>query len=788
MEDTSFAIHPGKQKDVDVGSEILIGDLNSFKVSKQGYEFHCDNGYVVISFVDQEVVRIVMNLEQPLNDESSVAVIQEPQSIQAEVYEEKKVINLVTSYMEVTVQKSPFRVFIKDYKGELIVADHEKGMGYEVGGKVFCSKEADDDDQYYGFGEKSGFINKKGEVYTMWNSDVYAPHNPETDPLYQSIPFFMTLRNGQAHGIYFDNTFKTTFDMRTEESNEYCFSAEGGRLDYYVFIGPTPKEVLNQYTYLTGRMPLPPKWALGYHQSRYSYESEEEVRTLVSLFREKEIPLDAVHFDIHYMDEYRVFTFDYKRFPNPKRLVSDLKEQGVRSVPIVDPGVKVDSEYETYVEGITDDLFCKYIEGNLFFGDVWPGKSAFPDFAKTKTRSWWGRKHQFYTDLGIEGIWNDMNEPAVFNETKTMDVQVVHDQDGEKKTHRELHNVYGMLMGKATYEGLELLLDGKRPFLLTRAGFSGIQRYAAVWTGDNRSFWEHLEMAIPMCMNLGVSGVPFSGADVGGFAHDASGELLVRWTQLGVFTPYFRNHSAIHTARQEPWMFGKKYEESIKSFIQLRYKWLPYLYQQFKQASETGVPVMRPLFMEYPNDQKTYNLSDQFLVGDRVLVAPVLRPGATSRMVYLPKGDWFNYWNGDLYKGGKCIIVDAPLQVLPIFVKKGSIIPEANELQSTNDPVEHLTLHVYPSESKTTYSLYDDDGETFNYRGGEYFELELQTWYDRNQLHLVSNVINSCYKPNWSKIDIVVHGLSENTEVIYNKKKVAEINAKSNRFSVTGLV
>ncbi|WP_369404940.1 glycoside hydrolase family 31 protein [Piscibacillus salipiscarius] len=582
----------------------------------------------------------------------------------------------------------------------------------------------------------------------------------------------MTLRDGQTSGIFFDNTFKSTFDMRVDQTDYYSFKAEGGQLDYYICAGPSPKHVMEQYTSLTGRMPLPPKWGLGYHQSRYSYETEEEVRELIKTFSEKDIPVDAIHLDIHYMNGYRVFTFDGSRFPNPEKLISDMKEKGIRIVPIVDPGVKVDAEYPIYQEGVTNDLFCKYIEGNIFFGDVWPGKSAFPDFTKEQARKWWGKKHEFYTDKGIEGIWNDMNEPAVFNETKTMDVEVMHDNDGDPKTHRELHNVYGYLMGEATYEGMKDLLNGKRPFLLTRAGYAGVQKYAAVWTGDNRSFWEHLEMAIPMCLNLGLSGVAYSGPDVGGFAHDSNGELLARWTQFGAFTPFFRNHSAIEFVYQEPWQFGEKYEEVIKKYIQLRYKWLPHLYKLFKDASETGVPVMRPLFMEYPNDEETYQLFDQFLIGSNVMIAPVLRPGVNDRMVYLPEGVWYDYWTGDKLEGGKRIIAHAELDHLPIYVKSGTILPEANVKPSTAHEVDHMTIHIYPDEASTSYDLYDDDGETFNYEQDDYFSLNITVNHEDGNVSVDTTVNNQQYQPKWKDITYVVHGISSDVQLVYNGQKV----------------
>ncbi|HEX6923625.1 MAG TPA: TIM-barrel domain-containing protein, partial [Bacillales bacterium] len=513
-------------------------------------------------------------------------------------------------------------------------------------------------------------------------------------------------------------------------------------------------------------------WALGYHQSRYSYETEQEVRELAATFVKKGIPLDAIHLDIHYMDGYRVFTFDKERFPEPKKMIEDLKKQGIHAVPIVDAGVKEDPEFPIYQEGLQQDLFCKYIEGNLFFGDVWPGNSVFPDFTKAATRKWWGEKYKFYSDLGIEGIWNDMNEPAVFNETKTMDLKAMHENDGDPKTHRELHNVYGMLMEQSTYEGMKKLLGGKRPFVLTRAGFSGIQRYSAVWTGDNRSFWEHLAMTLPMCMNLGVAGVPFCGSDVGGFAHDSSGQLFARWTQVGAFLPYFRNHSALNFARQEPWSFGEEYESIVKKYIRLRYKWLPYLYTLFKEASETGIPVMRPLFIEYPDDQNTYNLSDQFLVGENVLVAPILKPDTFHRAVYLPTGEWYDYWTDQIYEGGKHHLIEADLETLPIFIKAGSFLPEGEDRQSTAVPEESICIHVYPSQGEFTGKLYEDDGETFEYLNGRALLKELHCQFDGKKLKLKIEDLRHGFQPFWKSTRIVFHGMKVEPEVWMNSEKI----------------
>ncbi|TCT22447.1 alpha-glucosidase [Melghiribacillus thermohalophilus] len=772
LNDTSFAIHPQNSEKIGNTSYQDIGELLEFKKTERGYRFQCTGGYVYILFYRPDIVRIVMNPNQiPELDDSRAVVGKQQLTEVSEVRENDLTLN--SEKLQLRISRKPFRIQILDQQGTPLLMETSRGMGFKKTGEVIGYKVMHEDDHYYGFGEKTGFLDKRGEKYEMWNTDVYAPHNPETDPLYQSIPYFMTLRNGRAHGLFFDNTYKTVFDLKSEP-DYFSFMAEGGQLDYYMFAGPSPKDVVEQYTYLTGRMPVPPKWALGYHQSRYSYETEQEVREVAGAFLEKKIPLDVIYFDIHYMNGYRVFTFDHERFPDPERLIADLKKAGIRVVPIVDPGVKKDPEYPIYQEGIQGDHFCKYLEGNLYTGDVWPGESAFPDFTDEKVRKWWGEKHAFYRELGVEGIWNDMNEPAVFNETKTMDTSVMHRNDGKPATHRALHNIYGFMMGKATYEGMKEGLQGKRPFLLTRAGFAGIQRYAAVWTGDNRSFWEHLQMSLPMVMNLGLSGVAFAGTDVGGFAHDSNGELLTRWMQAGAFTPYFRNHSAIGTRRQEPWAFGEEYEAIMKKYIELRYQWLPQLYNLFRQAHQTGVPVMRPLLMEYPDDPKTYRLHDQFMIGDNVIVAPIMSPGVTDRAVYLPEGEWADYFSGDMYEGNKVHLIHAELDQLPVFIKRGTIIAHGSMKQSTMEKDKQMTFHVYAHhQGNYQYTFYDDDGETFDYEKGKFLEIHVSMNCTKEKVELELKTVQNEYHPLYKTIQVVIHHLDEGQKIEVNGKSIA---------------
>ncbi len=772
MEDNSFAIHPAKHRKIANTHFNDIGNLETVEQRDNIYRFRCEKGYVNLEYYREDIIRITMDPKREPTRESTFAVIAQRERIGSKLEEYPETLEIKGEKTRIIINKNPFRIVVFDQYGNLIVGEGKNGMGYK-GKEVICYKEMNEKAHFYGFGEKTSFLDKRGEKMKMFNSDVYAPHNPEIDEMYQSIPFFLTLNEGKTHGIFFDNSYKTTFDLKSAK-DYYSFSAEGGKLDYYILIGPTPEAVLEQYTYLTGRMPLVPKWAIGYQQSRYSYESEEEVREIVKNFTEKNIPLDVLYLDIHYMDGFRVFTFDEEKFPNYRELIKELLAEGIHVVPIVDPGVKVDNDYYIYREGMLGDHFCRYLDGKIYYGDVWPGKSAFPDFPNSKTRKWWGENHRFYTDLGIEGIWNDMNEPAVFNESKTMDLEVVHRNDGSLKTHQELHNTYAFYMAEATYKGMKQLLKEKRPFVLTRAGFAGIQRYSAVWTGDNRSFWEHLAMSIPMLLNMGVSGLTFVGTDVGGFAHDSTGELLTRWTQVGAFTPFFRNHSAIGTIRQEPWEFGEQYEKIIKRYIELRYEWLPQFYTLFYQASITGTPVMRPLWWHNLQDENTFNLSNQFMVGNNVIIAPILEPNSIYRSVYLPEGEWYDYWRDDIYEGGKYHLIKADLSTLPIFVKANSGLLHTNAKRNTLILDKELIIHLYLGDISNVgeLTIYEDDGITFDYLQEKRYLAVISWQAEDEKLFINWETKTANYQPTWQQVKWVIHGRKELQSIKVNDEEI----------------
>lgn len=646
--------------------------------------------------------------------------------------------------------------------------------------KVYVSKVMENDMYFYGLGERTGSLNKKGYHYRNWNTDDPTPHGETYAQLYKSIPFLIAIKNNEASGIFFDNHFESHFDMGKENSNYYYFGAKDGNLDYYFIYGPEVSEVVNEYTNLTGKTPLPQLWTLGYQQCRWSYAPEQRALEIAKTFREKNIPCDTIYLDIDYMDDFRVFTWDNKKFKNPKAFTDELKSMGFKVVTIIDPGVKVDKGYKIYDEGLKNGYFATDKDGMVYKNTVWPGDSVFPDFMNSQVRKWWGNNQKIMFNLGIAGIWNDMNEPASFNGPLPEDI--VFNNDGTLVTHKEIHNVYGHMMDKATYEGIKEATN-KRPFVVTRACYAGTQKYSTVWTGDNQSTWEHLRMSLPMLMNIGLSGMAFCGTDVGGFGFDCTGELLSRWMQVGTFTPLFRNHSTIGSREQEPWAFDEITEEINKKYIKLRYKFIPYLYDMMHKCEKSGAPIIRPLLYNYQNDKKTYEINDEFMFGDNVLVSPVVEQGARQKLVYLPKGNsWIDYWTGEEFEGGQYIIKDAPLDICPIYIKTMSIISNGEDVNYIGEKdTECLNLSIYLCDKKGEgkYIAYNDDGESFDYKNGRFNEYEFI--FDLNDNLNIKMNKNIGYENKYKSIEFTLHNFKNNKKVLFNEN---EVKLNNNKFKV----
>ena len=643
-----------------------------------------------------------------------------------EITEEKDFYIVSTSKLVCKIEKASLQHKIYDKKGNLINED-ELGFhyeeSYEFGGNVVkMSKKAQAKESFYGMGDKPMHSNLKGKRVQNWVTDEYA-FGKDKDPIYKSIPFYIGLNNNQAYGVFFDNSFRSFFDFCQERHAVTSFWAQGGEMNYYFIYGPDMPQVVKSYTNLTGKAELPPMWALGYHQCKWSYYPESRVREVASQFRALQIPCDGIYLDIDYMDGFRCFTWNKEYFPDPKKMVSDLDKDGFKTVVIIDPGIKIDKDYSVYREALEKDYFCKRADGPYMIGKVWPGECNFPDFTKPEVRTWWsGLFKELISEVGVKGVWNDMNEPAVMEvPNKTFPNDVRHDYDGHPCSHRKAHNVYGTQMARATYNGVKKYIYPKRPFVITRSAYSGAQRYGSSWTGDNVASWEHLWVANIQVQRMCISGMSFTGTDIGGFAEQPTAELYARWIQLGVFHPFCRTHSSGHHGDQEPWTFGEEVLDISRKFIELRYTLLPYLYTAFYEYAEEGIPILKPIFYIDQEDEQTHYRTDEFVFGQHILVCPILEPNSKGRRMYLPRGLWYNFWTNELLSGGKEIWVDADLDSMPIFVKSGGIIPRYPVQQYVGEKqIEELKLQVYYKNGVEKSTVFEDAQDGYDYKKGRF--------------------------------------------------------------------
>ena len=755
-----------------------FGKLTGYKQNGQDILLDFEGKNARVSVITSKIINVFYGLESETYHSKAIEG-DKKQDVAIAVEEKEDGLWICTDDVKVRVTDGFYVDFFDkdgkevcmDYRSErklleTISEDHRKLLAEEghdftdpnVDHAFDVIKKMQGSEHFYGLGDKTGFLDKRYYQYEMWNTDNPAPQVDCFKALYKSIPFFITLTDENVYGLFLDNTYKGFFNMSQESNDYYYFGAVAGNLNYYYFAGDSIPEVLQGYTYMTGTAPLPQKWTLGYHQCRWGYVYQEDIEAVAKGMRENDIPCDSIYFDIDYMEGYRVFTWNNKRYHgDPDGYLQSLVERGYKPVAIIDPGVKKDDEYYVYQEGVENGYFAKTPEGDVYINAVWPGDSAYPDFGNPEVRKWWGKKHQFLLDKGVRGVWNDMNEPASFNGPLPDDV-VFTDED-RQTNHAEMHNVYGHLMAQGTYEGLKEL-DGRRPFVITRACYAGSQKFTTAWTGDNQSIWAHIQMAIPQQCNLGLSGMPTIGTDIGGFGSDTTPELLTRWIQVGAFSPIFRNHAAMGTRPQEPWQFDEKTLEIYRKYVKLRYQWIPYIYDLFFEEEKTGAPIIRPLVYHYEKDEVAKTCNDEFMWGDRILVAPVVMPGMTKRMVYLPAGEWYDYWTKEKFTGEQWIIKDAPIDVCPIYVKAGSIIPTMEPMSYVGEKeLDTLILDVYPGEGNCVHYL--DDGETFAYQEGKYHQYAFSV---NAAGEVTGEIVHAGYDKPYKKI--VVRVLGEEKELV----------------------
>ena len=729
-----------------------------------GNKFYLTDGdaKVEVVVVTNEIIRIRVAPHGVFLEDFSYAVPKlEQKAAEFTLFEDELEFRVATKSINCHIRKKDFFISFSDQNNHVTSTDAVP-MHWEENVKfggyyVFCTKTCHPEESFFGLGDKPTEFNLRGKRLKNWNTDAYS-FQWNQDPLYRSIPFYISVNEGIAHGIFFDNTFKAQFDFGGEDTTKTSFWADGGELQYYYIHGPHMMDVVKSYHILTGTHPMPPLWALGYHQCRWSYYPEAKVKKIARGFRDNKIPCDGIYLDIDYMDGYRCFTWNRKYFPDPKKMISELAADGFKTVVIIDPGIRVDDNYSVFREGKEKRYFCRRSDDYFMEGHVWPGRCQFPDFTNPEVRTWWGGLFDELVQMGVAGVWNDMNEPAVFG-AGTFPDDVRHQYDGFRGSHRKAHNVYGMQMVRSTYEGLRNIMKNKRPFTITRAGYSGVQRFSSVWTGDNVASWEHLKLGNIQCQRLSVSGIPFCGTDIGGFSGEPDGELFTRWIQMGTFSPFMRAHSAGDTKEREPWSFGEPFTAINRKFIELRYKLMPYFYSTFWEHHRYGFPILRPIVMHEQDVKLNHFRQDEFTYGDKILVCPVMEPGQTNRNVYLPKGKWFNFWTHEIVEGGKEVNVATPLETIPLFVKAGSVIPEYPVMQYVGEhEIEEVKQNIYYSDYEVNSFLFEDYGETFAYEQDIYLEKKFVVNGNSREM-TIHQSMEGLYTPRYEGYHLNIIGL-----------------------------
>lgn len=809
---------------------LRLDHVTASKPLENGIELHSGTAVMTITALRDDVIRVRVGAEGTFPEDASWAVLPEARTAKVTVTAANSgdTVGFKTAKLAVSVDRATMALKVTDLNGHVIDEDEAERpteyYGDKDGREGFrVTKVSPPDEHYFALGDKPGPLDRRNMAFTMWNTDAFG-FQESTDPIYKSIPFVLTMNEGRAAGLFLDNTWRTSWEFNKVQRDAWSFTAPDGPLDYYILYGPEPKQVLNEWAWLVGRTPLPPLWSLGYQQSRYSYYPESEVRNIAKHLREDHIPADVLWLDIDYQQDNRPFTVDRERFPHFEQMVKDLAAEKFSTVVIVDLHVAKlpNAGYAPYDTGVAGDHFVKMPDGSTYTGVVWPGPSVFPEFTQARTREWWGMLFSTFMKDGVAGFWNDMNEPAIFEvPSKTMPDDVQHriDEPGFKKrtaNHLEIHNVFGMENSRATFEGMLKNDPNRRPFVMTRASYAGGQRYAATWTGDNSSTWNHLRLTTPMLENLGLSGFAMAGADVGGFAGTPQPDLLTKWLEVGAFQPIDRDHTAKGTAYQEPWVSGVEQENIRRRYIEERYRLMSYLYTTTEEMSRTGVPIVRPLFVEFPDatpDKHPMDLdaASEFLFGPDILVAPAPYPDELDNyFVQLPPITWYDYWTGakfpplpkmsardleqpatkeEMARLMAPLLITPSVDVLPVYVREGAILPIQPLTQSTKEtPQGPLTLRVYlpqanPNETTAqpcAGSIYLDDGVSLDYKKGEYLREQFSCSVSGNSVTVKIAPREGSYAPWWTALHIEVYGGpshkaegADGTLVTYNAQRRA---------------
>ncbi len=739
-----------------VPANAPLGNVEKVKVNNATYDFFTSNGRAQVIVYSPNVIRIRID-KQNLAPDFSYAVVSNPTPCAVNVTNSADVYSISTDSLILRISKKPLRFTFLTKDGKIINADDSAFGTSWQGEEVTTYKSLQEGERFIGLGEQSGSLDRAGTACVHYNTDN-PKYDNTSDRLYSTIPFYIGLHNKLAYGIFMDNPSESLFNFGAGNNRFSYFKANCGEMNYYFIYHSSVKQIISSYTWLTGRTPIPPKWSLGFQQCRWSYFPEANLLSTAAKFRERRIPIDMIYLDIHYMDEYKVFTWFDQMFPNPKEMTGKLKDMDMHLAVIIDPGVKISDKYPMYKEGVDSSLFIKYPDGKDYAAQVWPGWCNFPDFTMPKTRAWWGKWMKTYTDVGVTGFWNDMNEIAVWG--KEVPSLLNMNWDGHKTTYRYGKNVYGFQMARSTYEGAKKHMNGERPFVLTRSGYSGLQRYTSIWTGDNQATEDHMLLGVRLINSLGLSGVSFAGVDVGGFSGNPTQNLYTRWMQIGAFSPMYRAHTSFTMMRGEPWDFGEVFEDVARRYIGFRYQLMPYIYSTFYESSQNGMPVTRSLAIDYSNDNNIYegDYQQQYMFGSSILVAPCKSTEMLTK-VYLPQGEWYDLFDDKLYTGNQKIAAESGLYKLPLYVKAGSIIPMQKLVESTADKTtDTLFVHLYAGKEKNEYQYYEDDSKTYKYEQGNFYKRLIQ--YDPQNSTLLFNRKEGSFNTQCSVVTVVLHGFS----------------------------
>lgn len=735
-----------------------VGEIVKYQKTNHGLEGSTAKHFFKISVYNSNTVRIQVSKNKNIEDFSFALVDEKiPDFSGFKISDNGNSISVSTKEITAEIQKKPyFKITYKNAKGEVINEDLDgKALGTTFQGDKVTVYKKHFDERFVGMGESLGNLDRNKTIVTTWNTDFYKYDDPRI-PMYISVPFYIGILKDKVYGIYYDNSFKGTFNFGASNKRFMSVSFDGGDMDYFFIHDDSVAKVIENYTSITGRMPLPPKWSIGYQQSRCSYYNEDQVNFIANTFREKKIPLDGIVLDADYLVEYEPFRIDIKKFPDMKKMASALRQKGIELTASVNPGIKIDPTYDAYNDGIKKDIFLKYQDGEKYITDIYPNTNYFPDFTYPKARTWWADQMKIYQDVGINGYWNDMNEPAI--DGQMMPDNVVFDYDGRKSNTAESHNLYGFLMARSSYESFKKYGGNKRPFVMTRSAFAGVQRYATVWSGDNQAKDEHILLGVLLNNQMSLSGIPFVGPDLGGYIGDGNKELYRRWVEVGVFSPYLRNHREQFAAANEPWSYGEDNELISQSYIGFRYQMMPYLYSKFHETSQNGMPISKALCVDYPFDSNIYNVNyqHQFLFGDAFLIAPVMGKDKQKK-IYFPEGQFYNIFTDEKIEGNQEKQMELDPYHLPIFAKASSIIPLQNVTQSTKEkPNDTLQLHIYNGNKTNIFSYYEDDGETLDYEKGDFYKRRIE--FDPQKKIIRFSKSEGKFSSNFKKIKIILHG------------------------------